>query len=137
MSTPRTSKVKVWNKDSIKVLLEHSDEAVERAIVFLYRQQTEDEKATGTTTEKNNRGFNAADASDGIYMATWIINLKNPSRPRHLTGKWISKAREMVRKYSGQLADFANSDAKLSQPKVAVTAARTPVPSGRRTFVRA
>jgi hypothetical protein len=128
---------KVWNKDSIGVLLEHSNEALERAIVFLYRQQTAEEQATGTTQEKNNRGFNAADAKNGAYMATWIINERNPGRPRHLTGKWIGIAREMVRKYAGQLTDFANSDAKMSQPKAAATATRTPVPSNRRNFVRA
>lgn len=138
MSTPRTSRTsKVWNKDSIKVLLAHSNEAVERALVFLYRQQTADEQATGTTTEKNNRGFNAADASDGAYMATWIINPKNPSRPRRLTGKWIGIGREMVLKYGGQLADFANSDVRLSHPNAAVTTTATPVPKNRRGFVRA
>ncbi len=134
MSEPRTRKT--WNKDSIGVLLEHSDEALRRAIVFLYRQQTEAEKAAGATTDRNNRGFNAADAKQGVYMAKWI--LQNPDKPRNLTGKWVDIARNMVKKYAGQLADFANAEPQLSKPSPAVPTQRPMiVPAGKRTFIRA
>lgn len=115
MSLPKTGQQtkRVWNRSSVRVLLSHSDEAVERAVLYIYSQQTASERANGLTTEKNDRGFNAADADLGKYLADWILNPKNPSKPRHLSGKWIVKAREMIKKYAGQLTEYANSDARL------------------------
>lgn len=80
---------------------------VERAIVALFKRQTEDEKNMGATVHLNSVGFNACDANVGSYMAKYVMSGRN------LSGKWLEKARKMAIKYRKQLQAIANE--KLSR----------------------
>lgn len=96
-----------WTENSIVALLNSNDRAVERAILFLYSQQTSDERVTSSTRHDNARGFSAADASRGSYYARWILGYDRQGNRRYpnrrLTGSHLDKARDMVLKYRRQL----------------------------------
>lgn len=79
---------------------------LERAILALDARQTDDERAGGVTVYDNDRGWNAADASLGSYLARYIRGCRRPEGQR-LSGNWIDRARSMIRKYAGQLARIA------------------------------
>ena len=92
-----------WTKESIRELLTHSNEAVERAIVAIFRRQTEDERRTDQTKHHNGRGFCAFDARRGSYYAKWVLS------GRHLSGQHLVKARKMVMAYARQLLEIAEA----------------------------
>ena len=50
-------------------ILTNSDAAVERAILAIYKRQTEDEQRTEETRHYNKMGFSGAHAHSGTYMA--------------------------------------------------------------------
>lgn len=74
---------------------------LEAAILAIYRRQTADEKAEGVTKHSNGVGFSGCDSVTGSYMAKWIQG------GRHLSGKWIEKARRIMPKYTRQLMEEA------------------------------
>jgi len=84
-------------------LLATNNRAVERAIVVLYNRQTADEKVAESTRHRNGRGFSAADAKKGTYMAKWIL------AGNHLSGQWMLDAKGLAYKYIGQLVDEATT----------------------------
>jgi hypothetical protein len=88
--------------------LRTNDAWVERAILALYERQTEFEKATETTQVKNKRGFDAFDAKAGTYMAKWLLS------GRHLSGRWLERARKMTLKYQIQLTSIAIAKSQVS-----------------------
>ena len=90
-----------WTPDEIRALLDRSLEAVERAVVAIYRRQTEDEKEAYETKHHNRVGFAACHAGLGTYYAKWILSGK------HLSGSHVERARKMVRHYAGQLHQIA------------------------------
>jgi len=90
-----------WTPEEIRALLDRSLEAVERAVVAIYRRQTEDEKEAYETKHQNRVGFAACHAGLGTYYAKWILSGK------HLTGSHVERARRMVRHYAGQLHQIA------------------------------
>ena len=96
-----SSLLATWTPEDIKALLDRSDEAVERAILALYRRQTDDEQTTQETRHRNGRGFASCHAWRGSYYARWILS------GRHLSGPHIEKARRIVRHYTSQLAEEA------------------------------
>ncbi len=104
----------VWTEENIETLLKSNNRAVEKAIVAIYKRQTEDEKATQATRHSNNVGFSGADASRGTYYAQWILSGKR------LTGKHLDKGRAMALKYRKQLLSIANANRK-SVPPIAPT----------------
>lgn len=91
-----------YTTEDIRKLLDTNDRAVERAILHLYSQQTDDEQRARFSKYTNKVGFNGSDAGYGSYLATWLLSGKK------LSGKHVVKARHMVRKYAGQLAKAAN-----------------------------
>lgn len=94
---------KTWTKIEIQNFLATTDAAgVGRALKLIYARQTDDEKATGDTKHSNSRGFNGSDAHYGSYAARWVLG------GRSLNGKHLDKARKMLMKYCGQLAEEAN-----------------------------
>ena len=93
---------KVWTEAAIIALLQSNNRAVERGILAIFARQTEDEKSTECTRHENSRGFSAADARSGSYMARWI------SSGKRLDGKFLDKARKMAVKYRKQLVEVAN-----------------------------
>ena len=90
-----------WTPEEIRALLDRSLEAVERAVVAIYRRQTEDEKEAYETKHHNRVGFAACHAGLGTYYAKWILSGK------HLSGSHVERARRMVRHYAGQLHQIA------------------------------
>ena len=90
-----------WTPDTIRELLDRSQKAVERAVVAIYRRQTEDEQASQETRWHNRVGFAACHAHLGSYYAKWILS------GRHLSGLHVERARRMVRHYAGQLHQIA------------------------------
>ena len=93
-----------WTPDEIRALLDRSQEAVEHAVVAIYRRQTEDEKEAYETKHHNRVGFAACHAGLGTYYAKWILSGK------HLSGTHVERARRMVRHYAGQLHQIALSN---------------------------
>lgn len=94
--------MKLYSTGEIRSLLEKSDKAVERAIVALYSRQTESEKNSETTVEKNGIGYNGFDAKFFSSLAQQIQS------GRTLSQKQIAFARKGIMKYSKQLAEIAN-----------------------------
>ena len=90
-----------WTPEEIRALLDRSLEAVERAVVAIYRRQTQDEQVSYETKHHNRVGFAACHAHLGSYYARWILS------GRHLSGSHVERARRMVRHYAGQLHQIA------------------------------
>ncbi len=100
-----------WTPDEIRALLDRSLEAVERAIVAIYKRQTADEQAAYETKHHNRVGFAACHAGLGTYYAKWILSGK------HLSGSHVERARRMVRHYAGQLHQIALSKTQTIETK--------------------
>lgn len=88
-------------------LLHLNDRAVERAMIVLYNNQTEDERSAGATKHHNRKGFNSYDAKTGTYYAMWVLS------GRKLSGFHLERARVISLKYVGQLAQAAKEKAAL------------------------
>lgn len=99
--------MKQYSIEQIKDLLKNNDKAVERAIVAIFNRQTESEKTTESTVEKNGVGFNGFDAKFFSSLAQQIQS------GRTLSAKQISFARKGILKYSKQLASIANEKAQV------------------------
>lgn len=94
---------KVYTKEDILAYLDEMN-GLERAVVAIYKKQTDQEKAVGVTQEDNGVGFNGADSAKMSYYARWIIS------GRLLTGEFRQDARKRIRKYAGQLVRIANKE---------------------------
>jgi hypothetical protein len=94
------------NEDIIRQKLATDLKWLEAAILAIYRRQTADEKAEGATKHNNGVGFSGSDSVTGSYMARWIQD------GRHLSGKWVEKARRIMPKYTRQLLDEAQIKAQ-------------------------
>ena len=75
-----------------------SEDAVRKALVWLYRRQTADEQRSRTTEHRNNMGFSAYDAEFGSSLAEQVL------RGRRLSAKQMMWARRLLKKYAGQYA---------------------------------
>ena len=93
---------KRWTKEDIKTLLLTNDRAVERAILAIQKLQSEDELRSHSTIHKNNVGWQACHARKAMKYARWI-QLGN-----RITGRHMVDARNMVLKYTRQLAAISN-----------------------------
>ena len=98
---------KIWTREEIDHILNNNNLAVQKAIINLWKLQTESEKNSGSTKVTNNYGFSAFHARKGTYLANWI------NRGNNLTGKHIDKAREIALRHSKQLVDIANGIVKV------------------------
>ena len=117
---------KVWTRDEIADLLATNDRAVGRALAVLYAFQTRDERASDRTVEANGVGFNAVDAEFLSSLARQFEQRKT------LSPKQIYWARKALKKYVGQLVEYANEKAKLDErlpgePEIARKPAAPPV----------
>jgi hypothetical protein len=90
-------------KESLRQLLLNNDAAVERAIVAIWKRQTDSEKASEQTIVHNGVGFASCHARMGSYYADWV------QKGRRLTGKHLHKARSMALRYTRQLLEIAES----------------------------
>ena len=92
---------KTWTRPEIEALLTN-DRAVERAMVTLWRRQTQDEQSTDSTRHNNGIGFSGWSAKSGSYFARWVMD------GNRLTGKHLEKARKIAVHHAGQLTQIAN-----------------------------
>lgn len=91
-----------WTADEIRNLVATNDNAVVRGIMALYDRQTADERNAESTIHRNGMGFNGLDAGFGCSLA------KQYNDRGFLTGKQITAARKMLKKYAGQLTIISN-----------------------------
>lgn len=91
-----------WNKEDVWTVIRTNDDQLGRALVALYNRQTEDEKETSNTNERNGAGFNGVDAPFLSSLAEQYL------RRGYLTEKQVNAARKTIKKYIGQLTDIAN-----------------------------
>jgi len=93
---------KIWTKEEIREKLVESDNWVEKGLLAIYKYQTESEKSSEQTIDKNNVGFNGVDGGIMSSFAKWVL------KGRKLTIKQMKITRKKILKYSGQLARIAN-----------------------------
>jgi hypothetical protein len=97
-----------WNRDAILQKLQSDDRWIERALVAIYRFQTDSEKATETTRVHNDVGFNHADAPVMTSMAKQCIK-RGFLTPKQIA--WLRattpSGRMRIGKYVGQLERIA------------------------------
>lgn len=97
--------------DHMRFALMTNDDYLEKAILRLYKYQTEYEQQVQTTTLYNGVGFNGTDAKFLSSLAEWMLDKTHtpPSERnkyvvrRHLTPKQRYVARKKAMKYAGQL----------------------------------
>lgn len=91
-----------WKKEQIRQKLLENQSWLERGILAIYERQTFDEQRIEDSIVDNGMGFNKPDSHYMSYVARWLKSGK------HLTGHHADKARKVMTKYAGQLADIAN-----------------------------
>lgn len=90
-----------WNKQRIQQLIAENDNAVVRALLVVYDNQTPAEQANAATVEHNGAGFSGADAE---ILTSFV---KFYQRAGFLTPKQVALARARVAKYWRQLLAVA------------------------------
>lgn len=96
MSAP--TEIVIPSKEEIKAKLSSNQQWAERAIVYLYSQQTKSEQVYGETVEHNSVGFNSVDAE---ILSSFAIRLIKWNRP--LTEKQLAIAFKKLPKYHKQI----------------------------------
>lgn len=99
-----------WTSDEIKRWLRNSNKFLARAIVAIYKLQTDDEKRAKVTKYHNNVGFNAMDADFLSDLAEDAIEAKNRAGKYLLTTAQLNAAEEPMLKYHRQLREIANGE---------------------------
>ncbi len=78
-------------------MLQENDFALERGIIRIYENQTQDEQRSLSTKHNNGEGFNGTDATFFSSLAQQILNSPRPY------GKRLSpRQREIARKHMGK-----------------------------------
>lgn len=90
-----------WTEEQIKYFL-NIPCVLEKALLALWDEQTDDEKNSGITKEHNGKGFNAYDAP---FLSAMVKSLKQYG---HLTKGQREKTTRILSKYSKQLTVLAN-----------------------------
>lgn len=107
----------MFTKAQVRSNMALNQKWLERGILALDARQTADEKASDETIHDNDQGWNAADAKFGGYLANYIRRCRRPEGQR-LSGRFVGEAREMMRKYAGQLARIANANMEAAALKM-------------------
>jgi len=95
---------KIWDKDSIKELILTNDKAMIKALLLIYKNQTETEKIDESTKELNGIGFNKFDAEPLTSLVKWY------NRKHYLTPRQLNLGRKRMKKYSGQVIKMMRYD---------------------------
>ena len=90
-----------WNKEKIAEGIATNDRILERAILAIFRRQTNDEQICEEAKHRNKMGFNGCDAQFGSSLAKRLL------KGCKLSDKQINAARKMMKKYAGQLEVIA------------------------------
>lgn len=94
---------RTWTEEEIKILIQTNDIVLYRALLKLYACQTETEKETHSTRNKNGEGFNSYDAK---FLTSVSKFLKSRG---YLTDKQKYIVRKKLVKYNKQLTRIANA----------------------------
>ncbi len=94
----------LWSIPMMRNAIESDDTMLYWALLALYRGQTSEESFTGTTKERNGRGFDMNDAYLGSMWAGRILHGGD------LTDEEKHNARSMLRKYGYQLTTIKNNE---------------------------
>lgn len=81
-----------WDRERIIALLATSDRAVERAVTVLFARQTEYERASESTLNRNHRGYTALDADIFSSFA------KQMEKGWHLSARQLAVCRKADRR---------------------------------------
>lgn len=108
-------KNEIWDKDRVHALLDNNPQAVGRALMVVYNNQTADEKSAETTKHHNGVGFTGADAE-------WLSDV---AKKWIKWGRWASDrqcaaVRKAIKKYHRQILEQmlqANADARAVSAK--------------------
>ena len=99
-----------FTRESFVALISREDEigmhAIGRALVHLFKRQTEAEQATNSTANHNARGFTPADAKAGSITAKYYI--KNKKLLDWQIAMWLEQnanGRQRLAKYFRQIAE--------------------------------
>ena len=89
---------KVWDKEEVQALLDKSSEAVGRALMVVFNNQTESEKAAFATQLHNGVGFTGADAE-------WLTDIAKKwlKWRRWASERQCNAVRKSVKKYHRQI----------------------------------
>lgn len=98
----------------MRLALMTNNDYLEKAILKLYKYQTEHEQQLQDTAMRNGVGFNTIDANFLSSLAEWILDKKHAPAAkkdkyvvrRHLTNKQLLFARKKVTKYASQLVNM-------------------------------
>lgn len=91
----------VWTKEKIQALIQNDNAALQRACLKIYSKQTQDEKATHSTSKVNGIGFNAYDAERLTELAVKI------KQQKILTVGELAELRGRMKKYCTQLLNIS------------------------------
>ena len=101
----------LYTKQQMKDLLRTNLAAVRRAIVVLYERQQPDEQRKGITFTVDNKGFSRND----IEHFARVYDLVKAGKA--LSDKDLAISRNMLYKYSQQLADISNRNKREAECK--------------------
>jgi hypothetical protein len=107
------TKTYAWNKELIKERLVKSDAWVMNGVIRIFEYQTADEQNSDSTSEDNGVGFNSVDAELLSSFAKFAM------KRGFLSKGQMTYARKKMLKYSGQLAEIANSKIVTTDRKAA------------------
>lgn len=99
--------MKTWTPEEIKEKLLVDDVWLTRGLVAIFKFQTESEKASENTLERNSRGFNGVDGKILTSIAKFY------QRQGFLSPKQTAVVRKKMLKYSAQLSKIANKKISL------------------------
>lgn len=94
-----------YTAEFIREKMDTDDKWLVRGLIAIYKKQTAQEKAIRETREKNGVGFNGVDGQIMSSIAEFYMNRQ------YITPKQTVVVRRKMRKYAGQLARIANSEA--------------------------
>jgi len=111
------NKVTTWTKEQILYCLETDDRWVERALVMLFKRQTEIEQRVGETFDDNDRGLQWADVWKFSEFAKRILagGHLTASELRYCRRPWCRGRVPVITigKYRGQILDMIESAVRL------------------------
>lgn len=106
----------IVTRDSLAALIQRDPiRVVGRALVAIFNNQTEDERANNTTDVLNGIGFSGADARSGVITAKYFI--KHGTLLDWQLERWIVATKNgypRICKYAKQLNAIAESKAQSS-----------------------
>ncbi len=80
---------KKWNSEDIASLVASNDVASMRAVVAIWRRQTQSEKNSHSTHHLNSVGFSQAHARAGTAMARWMMKYQDDGIMRQPVSGWV------------------------------------------------